>query len=124
MLVRLLQLLNALCPIEVTLSGIVMLFRLRQKANVAGSIEVTPSGMLNAGQTGAIVLNARFPIEVTLSGMVTLARDWSRPRECFTPNRSSRCLGIDYAGQGCEQLPNAESPIEVTGQTIVGAGNV
>ena len=72
MLVRPSQYSNAFSPIDVTLSGIVMLSKHLHALNVHTSIVVIPSGMVMLPVRLRQLLNALLPIDATLAGILIL----------------------------------------------------
>ena len=95
MLLRLVQLRNALSPIDVTLLGIVMLVRLAQLSNALFPIEVTLSGIVMLLRLRQL-LNVLSPIEVTLSGIVMPVRPvqfWNAPSAIKVTDAPENVLG-------------------------------
>ena len=92
------QSLNALKPICITLSGIMMEVRLLQPSNDLVVISVTLLGIL-IDLSSLHLLNARKPISVTLSGIWTSVIV-SRLPPCFFANSVTRLLDMTFVFSG------------------------
>ena len=101
---------KALPPIKVTLSGIIILVRLLQKAKAPSPIEVTPSGTFTFVKFEQ-PWKAPSPILVTLSGICTLVK-LEQPMKAPKPIEVT-LFGI-FTFVRFSQRAKAPSPIEVT----------
>ena len=112
--VRFEQFLNTLCPIVVTLSGIIIDCR-PQYANASESILVTELGIIIVCKLRH-ELKALLPIETIECGMLIEIRPSHPANEDASMVDTDSGISND---DSCEQPPNAPSPMSVTLSGIV-----